>query len=611
VSSGTQALPRVCFVHIPKTAGNSIQSFFVRIYGELAFPGHVTEHYDACSESELAGYRYYGGHVERRGWSRLPFDTSIFTVVRHPVDRAVSLYRYWNELDCEANKYIIEGVRVARSRPIEDFVASDNPVVVQHLRGGLARQFLTDSTLTTHLHSVEGQPRAFDEAVKCLFSFSAVLTTERLATSFTKMLECLKIDGLDLPLARENVSSTVVEYDRNLLFSIMARQSPLDFQIYSVCQNLEQRLYAKETAVGARKSRQPRRQALVLDFGQGGNSSAYRRDGWSHQEQQFVWATGGMSSLAWPELPPCQRLMLHFDVVPFIAPPHRSVQRLTVKIGDATVAHVELGGQSAFWVQLPESATPPTGIILEHPDWAVPGEIGVNSDGRALSIAFRRISIVGEPTAPLTEFESLGGTAQGCEFGVVQRMRGAEPIGLLRWSNMTAESLAEALETEFDGVGSPKETVLDYIKHQDGHLEYATANRRLGMEMHTWVASDQVPYDKMFEDSCKRLTLLRRKLIEDLRGGQKLFVFKMGDKTCTLQEVRRIHAALERYGPNTLLYVRLQDTAHPSGTVELVEDRLIIGYIDRFNLSQAGEHLTPSMAAWDTICSEAYELWKG
>ena len=354
VSSGTQALPRVCFVHIPKTAGNSIQSFFVRIYGELAFPGHVTEHYDACSESELAGYRYYGGHVERRGWSRLPFDTSIFTVVRHPVDRAVSLYRYWNELDCEANKYIIEGVRVARSRPIEDFVASDNPVVVQHLRGGLARQFLTNSTLTTHLHSVEGQPRAFDEAVKCLFSFSAVLTTERLATSFTKMLECLKIDGLDLPLARENVSSTVVEYDRNLLFSIMARQSPLDFQIYSVCQNLEQRLYAKETAVGARKSRQPRRQALVLDFGQGGNSSAYRRDGWSHQEQQFVWATGGMSSLAWPELPPCQRLMLHFDVVPFIAPPHRSVQRLTVKIGDATVAHVELGGPSAFWVQLPE-----------------------------------------------------------------------------------------------------------------------------------------------------------------------------------------------------------------------------------------------------------------
>ena len=115
-------------------------------------------------------------------------------------------------------------------------------------------------------------------------------------------------------------------------------------------------------------------------------------------------------------------------------------------------------------------------------------------------------------------------------------MRGAEPIGLLRWSNMTAKSLAEALETEFDGVGSPKETVLDYIKHQDGHLEYATANRRLGMEMHTWVASDQVPYDKMFEDSCKRLTLLRRKLIEDLRGGQKLFVFKMGDKTCNCRK---------------------------------------------------------------------------
>ena len=91
-------------------------------------------------------------------------------------------------------------------------MTSDNPVVVQHLRGGLARQFLTDFDLDDAPSLLfEGQPRAFDEAVKCLFSFSAVLTTERLATSFTKMLECLKIDGLDLPLARENVSSTVVE----------------------------------------------------------------------------------------------------------------------------------------------------------------------------------------------------------------------------------------------------------------------------------------------------------------------------------------------------------------------------------------------------------------
>ncbi len=134
-----QALPRVCFVDIPETAGNSIKSFFVRLYRELAFDGDVTSRYDALSDTDLARYRFYTGHVNRRGWSCLPSDTKMFTVVRDPVERAVSLYKYWNELDINRNRPIASGVEIARSRSLEEFLISDNELVVQHLRGGLAR----------------------------------------------------------------------------------------------------------------------------------------------------------------------------------------------------------------------------------------------------------------------------------------------------------------------------------------------------------------------------------------------------------------------------------------------------------------------------------------
>jgi tetratricopeptide (TPR) repeat protein len=69
-------------------------------------------------------------------------------------------------------------------------------------------------------------------------------------------------------------------------------------------------------------------------------------------------------------------------------------------------------------------------------------------------------------------FESLGGTHQGCEFGNVQRHYGAEPLGLLRWAEMTPDNLMAALECGFEGVGDPENT----------HSGAAARRRRLDVE---------------------------------------------------------------------------------------------------------------------------------
>jgi tetratricopeptide (TPR) repeat protein len=49
-------------------------------------------------------------------------------------------------------------------------------------------------------------------------------------------------------------------------------------------------------------------------------------------------------------------------------------------------------------------------------------------------------------------FESLG---SDCEFGIVQRLFQADPVGLLRWTTTEPEALVRALDTRFDGVGNP------------------------------------------------------------------------------------------------------------------------------------------------------------
>jgi hypothetical protein len=213
------------------------------------------------------------------------------------------------------------------------------------------------------------------------------------------------------------------------------------------------------------------------------------------------------------------------------------------------------------------------------------------------------------PREMILEFESLGGTLLGCEFGLVQRALGAEPLGLLRWSDMSSDDIINALDAEFDGVGRPENTEL-LVPEKDGRAEYTTRDRRFNMRMHTFVARDDAPAERLFTQLCRRLQYLKDKLIADLKSGTKIFVFKITARNLSDEELGRLRAAMRRYGNNTLLYVRYADVDNPSGTVKLVEPGLMIGYIDRFAMGKNGETYGSATVAWTAICETAYQLWR-
>jgi tetratricopeptide (TPR) repeat protein len=199
-------------------------------------------------------------------------------------------------------------------------------------------------------------------------------------------------------------------------------------------------------------------------------------------------------------------------------------------------------------------------------------------------------------------FESLGGSGIGCEFGLLQRFHGAEPISLLRWTEMEPEPLIAALEARLDGVGTPEQTLL-YVPD---HGEYIVSDRLFGMRMHTFVRTDQVAAEKMRVQLLRRLAYLREKLLEDLRNGEKIFVYKNRNRTVTDDELQRLHAAIRSYGDNTtLLYVRIADEFHPFPTVVNPKPGLLVGYIDRF--AQSNDSLP--VASWGAILKQAHAMW--
>jgi hypothetical protein len=270
------------------------------------------------------------------------------------------------------------------------------------------------------------------------------------------------------------------------------------------------------------------------------------------------------------------------------------------------------------WSILEKAAT--VALTFRHPDAARPSEIKGVPDHREIALAFERLWFApqrGEdgkstsapaaesgddarsasPDQLMMQFESIG---ENCEFGLAQRRCGAEPLGLLRFASAPIERLLAALEHRFEGMGEEDQIE---VRAAEDRSEYLVIDRRFGFLYHPWVLVDEAEPDHVRRREMTRLPFLRRKLLDDLREGEKIFVYH-GMRPLTETEATRLFAALRAYGPGTLLWVELHDADHPAGSVEVVRPGLLKGHIDRFAPGENAHDL--SLDCWIEICRNAY-----
>jgi len=195
-------------------------------------------------------------------------------------------------------------------------------------------------------------------------------------------------------------------------------------------------------------------------------------------------------------------------------------------------------------------------------------------------------------------FESLGAD---CEFGLVQRHYLAEPLSLLRWGFVQIDELITWLDTDFEGIGLEDNT--DLIG-RDGY--YIIRDKRYELTTHTFQPVGSMDHDRFFQQQCRRLRDLRGKLLEDLAAPSKIFLYKAWPSgEATREQVLRLHRAMQRHGPNTLLYLEHEQPDHPQGLVEAVDPGLLWGYIDHFSRDNLHDIAYPS---WLSLCTTAYQM---
>jgi ubiquinone/menaquinone biosynthesis C-methylase UbiE len=152
---------------------------------------------------------------------------------------------------------------------------------------------------------------------------------------------------------------------------------------------------AQERAVVA-EAQPAYRTCLLVDFSANGQSDPWLDYGWGSAEPTLRWAINAESKLIIPPGIQPQDMTLHLNVYALVSPPI-AAQRLTLSVDSHDLQQFVLGGGEAECIcKIPAhliKADAPIIIIFRHPDGARPCDLGLNSDDRILSIAFRRLSI--------------------------------------------------------------------------------------------------------------------------------------------------------------------------------------------------------------------------
>jgi hypothetical protein len=385
---------------------------------------------------------------------------------------------------------------------------------------------------------------------------------------------------------------------------------------------------------------------LTLNFGASGNSLGYLGGGWARAEESFTWAIGQESHLLLPLGQEPREFVLMMSVIPFIHPPALSVQRLIVSIDETTVGMTSLSRPTVLAWRIPVGLirrAERTLITLLHPDVARPRDLSVADDDRELAFLVSEVKVFHLPAAmaddyPLPPGLSLGGMpstgfgthasidlkewvtrrtgltlphlaarfeslGDNCEFGLVQRRCDTEPLGLLRFSGSLPNDVVRGIEQEFEGIGEPEDITPSL--EGEGRREFMIHERKYGLVYHTFVYEGERTAELMRQQEATRLKFLRRKFVEELDAGEKIFVFKRGTPVPE-SEILPLYLVLNRRQANTLLWVVPEEPGRPSGTVEVLMNGLLKGYIDRFAPADNAHDF--SFDAWVRICVHAFLL---
>lgn len=195
----------VAFLHLEKTAGMSVASFLTARFHPLqidpdpnrGFPPHVLTPFPPHIVGKVRRYPLVWGHYDLPSIRRIGGDRFVFTFLREPKARILSLYWYWRShgpLHLGRDGFD-QPALAALSLPLAEFLRCDDPCIRDHIDNFYVRRltgrYLTGGAGDTLMTDAEGSLKA---ALDALASLDFVGITEDMDDSMAALGGLLDFD---------------------------------------------------------------------------------------------------------------------------------------------------------------------------------------------------------------------------------------------------------------------------------------------------------------------------------------------------------------------------------------------------------------------------------
>jgi hypothetical protein len=195
------------------------------------------------------------------------------------------------------------------------------------------------------------------------------------------------------------------------------------------------------------------------------------------------------------------------------------------------------------------------------------------------------------------QFESIG---DNCELGLVQRHAGAEPLGLLRFAGAPLRNLLRGMDGRFANIADPH-----HIRISPENGEYMVKLTKYDFTYHAHVAIGDMEPEALHQQQTRTVGFLANKLIGDLENPSKILVFRQNEPLLG-SDLVDLRIALSAYGPSILLWVQEALPGHPPGSVEVADERLMVGYVRR--LAERDRVQDLDVASWMQVLRRAHAI---
>jgi hypothetical protein len=195
------------------------------------------------------------------------------------------------------------------------------------------------------------------------------------------------------------------------------------------------------------------------------------------------------------------------------------------------------------------------------------------------------------------QFESIG---DNCELGLVQRQAGAEPLGLLRFAGTPLRNLLRGLAARFVNIADPA-----HIRVSPENGEYMVKLTKYDFTFHAHVKIGEMEPEVLHAQQCRTIGFLANKLIADLETPTKILVFRQNEPLSG-SDLVDLRIALAAYGPSILLWVQKASPGHPPGSVEVADERMMVGYVRRLAERESVPNL--DYESWMQVLRRAHAI---